>query len=85
VDAINIAGEAADMGEGPYRTQIFPRPKTFFERINSRFAAQATKMWQTMAATPIERTLWRHSRVLRRVTGTNGSVQARLPYELEIE
>lgn len=84
-DAIAIAGDAAGMGEGPYRTQILPRPKTFFERINSQFAAQATKTWQNMTATPVERTLWQHTRILRRVTGTNGSVQARLPFELEIE
>jgi protease-4 len=84
-DAIQIAGDAAGMGDGPYRTQILPRPKTFLERINSQFAAQATKTWQNMTATPVERTLWQHTRVLRGITGTNGSVQARLPYKLKID
>jgi protease-4 len=79
-DAIALAGQAADLGDGPYRTQILPRPKTFVERLNERFATQVRTVWQSMAATPLERSLWRHKRVLRRVTGTNGSVQARLPY-----
>ena len=79
-DAIAIAGAAANMGDGPYRTQILPRPKSFVERLNERFATQVTTVWQSMAATPLERSLWRHGRVLKRVTGTNGSVQARLPY-----
>lgn len=79
-DAIAIAGSTAGMGEGPYRTRILPRPKTVFERLNERLATQARTLWQSVAATPLERTLWRHSRVLKRVTGSNGRVQARLPY-----
>ena len=79
-DAIAIAGAAADMGEGPYQTRILPRPKGFVERLNERFTTQITTVWQSMAATPLERSLWRHKRVLERVTGTNGTVQARLPY-----
>jgi len=79
-DAIAIAGAAADMGEGPYQTRILPRPKGFVERLNERFTTQITTVWQSMAATPLERSLWRHKRVFERVTGTNGTVQARLPY-----
>lgn len=79
-DAIAIAGAAADMGDGPYQTRILPRPKSFVERLNERFATQVSTLWQSMAATPLERSLWRHKRVLERVTGTNGTVQARLPY-----
>lgn len=79
-DAIAIAGEAGGLGDGPYRTRILPRPKTFFERLNEQFATQATKIWQSMGATPLERSLWRHKRVLDRITGANGSVQARAPY-----
>jgi protease-4 len=79
-DAIALAGEAGGLGDGPYRTRVLPRPKTFFERLNERFSTQATQLWQTLAATPLERRLWRHKRVLERVTGVHGSVQARLPY-----
>jgi protease-4 len=84
-DAISIAGQAAGLGEGPYRTRILPRPKTVFERINERFATQATQLWQSMAATPLERKLWRHKRVLDRLIGTEGRIQARLPYTPRIE
>jgi len=79
-DAIAMAGRAADMGEGPYRTRILPRPKTVFERLNERLAAQATKVWTSMAGTPLERRLWRQKRVLDRLIGTNGKIQARLPF-----
>ena len=79
-DAIAMAGRAADMGEGPYRTRTLPRPKTVFERLNERLAAQATKVWTSMAGTPLERRLWRQKRVLDRLIGTNGKIQARLPF-----
>jgi protease-4 len=79
-DAIAMAGRAADMGEGPYRTRILPRPKTVFERLNERLATQATKVWTSMAGTPLERRLWRQKRVLDRLIGTNGKIQARLPF-----
>lgn len=84
-DAIAMAGAAANMGDGPYRTRILPRPKTVFERISEQFAAQATEIWQNMASTPLEQSLWRHKRVVERVTGSNGTVQARLPFVPEVE
>jgi len=84
-DAVAMAASAADMGPGPHRTQILPRPKPFFERLNERFAAQSTKLWQSMASTRLERKLWRHSRVIERLAGTNGSVQARLPVRFRVE
>lgn len=83
-DAVALAGEAGGLGEGPYRTKTLPRPKTVFERLNERLSTQATQMWQTMASTPLERTLWQHRRVLKRTTGTDGTVQARMPYVPEI-
>jgi protease-4 len=84
-DAVAMAGTAAEMGDGPYETRVLPRPKTFFERINEQFAAQATQLWKSMAATPLERTLWRHERMLDRLVGTNGKVQTRLPYTPQVK
>jgi protease-4 len=81
---VALAGQAGGLGEGPYDTRVLPRPKTVFERLNERLATQATRIWQGMATTPLERTLWQHRRVLKRVAGTNGSVQARMPYVPEI-
>lgn len=82
--AISLAGRAGGLGDGPYATRVLPRPKTVFERLNERLATQARQIWQSMAATPLERTLWQHRRVLKRIAGTNGSVQARMPYVPEI-
>jgi len=84
-DAINIAGSAADLGDGPYRTTVLPRPKTFVERLNEQFSAQAQSVWRSMTATPLEQMLWRHKRVVERMAGAHGSVQARLPYVPSVE
>lgn len=84
-DAIAIAGSAADMGPGPYRTQILPRPKTFFERLNEQFSTQTTRLWKTLASTSLEREVWRHKRMIDQMTGTNGAVQTRLPVDFRIE
>ena len=81
---VSLAGQAGGLGDGPYSIRVLPRPKTVFERLNERLAAQATQIWQNMASTPLERTLWQHRRVLKRIAGTNGSVQARMPYVPEI-
>jgi len=78
-DAVSIAGKAGGLGEGPYRTRVLPRPKTFFERFSSQFTTQATQLWMSLASTPLERTLWRQKRVLDRVVGTDEPVQTRLP------
>lgn len=84
-DAIALAGTAANMGDGPYRTRTLPRPKTVFEKLNERFTTQATHLWHSLAATPLEQTLWRHHRVVKRVAGSSGSVQARLPFTPQVE
>jgi protease-4 len=84
-DALSLAGQAAGMGDGPYKTRVLPRPKTVFERFNERLGAQATKLWTSMAGTPLERKLWRHRRVLDRLIGTDGNIQARLPYTPRIK
>jgi protease-4 len=84
-DAIAMAGEAAGMGEGPYRTRILPRPKTFFERLNQQFATQATQLWMSVASTPLERKMWRHKRVLDRVVGQDSKIQTRLPFIPRVE
>ncbi len=84
-DAIAMAGSAADMGPGPYRTRILPRPKTVLQRLNEQFSAQAAKLWHTAASTQLERTMWRQKRLIERLAGTNGSVQARLPVRFRIE
>ncbi len=77
--AIAMAGQAANLGDGPYRTRELPRPQTVLERLNESFSTQATQLWHATLSTPLERKLWRHRRVLDRVVGTDGTVQTRLP------
>ncbi len=84
-EAISMAGSAAGLGDGPYRTRTLPRPKTIFERFNEQFAAQTTQLWHSLSTTQFERTLWERKRMLDRMVGTNGTVQARLPIDLSIE
>ena len=84
-DALAIAGNAAGLGEGPYETRVLPRPKTVLDRLNEQFATQSTKLWKSMAATSLERKLWRHRRVLDRVLGADSKIQTRLPYTPRIE
>ena len=81
-DAIHIAGRTAGLGDGPYRTRIFPRPKTFFERLNDELYGQAAQLWQSLGQSEIEQELLRQKRTLHRVMGEHGTVQARLPYEI---
>lgn len=84
-DAISLAGEAAGMGEGPYRTRTLPRPKPFFEQLSEGFGAQVSQVWRSIAGTPLDRTLWYHKRAIKRFAGPNGSVQARLPVRPRFE
>lgn len=84
-DALTMAGQAAGMGDGPYQTRVLPRAKTVFERLNEQFAAQTTKLWKSMAATPLERKIWRHRRALDRLVGADGKVQTRLPFTPKIK
>ncbi|MFP4228322.1 MAG: signal peptide peptidase SppA [Salinivenus sp.] len=84
-DAVELAGRAGGLGDGPYRTRELPRPKTVLERLNESFSTQATELWYAATATSLERKLWRQKRVLDRIVGEDGTVQTRLPYTPTIE
>jgi len=84
-DAVAMAGTAAGLGDGPYRTRTLPRPKTVFERFSEQFAAQARSVWRSVTMNALERELRRHKQLLDRVVGTQDPVQARLPFEPTIE
>jgi protease-4 len=83
-DAIQIAGRAAGLGEGPFRTRILPRPKSFVERLNEELYGQAAGLWQSVGRSPLEERLLRQRDALRRILGESGTVQARLPMEITI-
>lgn len=84
-EAVAIAGQMANMGDGPYRTRILPRPQTFFERFNSALTQQARHAWMRLTASPLERAWVEQQAVLRRLARDHGTVQARLPVDLHVQ
>lgn len=82
--AIEMAAERAGLAEGTYRTRTLPRPKTFFERLNNALTAQAATAWQSLTLSPFERQLLEQQRALRDLIRDHGTVQARMPYTLQI-
>lgn len=84
-DAIAVAGKAGGLGDGPYRTQILPRPKTFFEALNQELSGQAARAWMQWNTADWERHLRTQLRGVREVLSQNGTAQARLPYTIRID
>lgn len=83
-DAIEVAGAMADLGEGPYRTRVLPRPKTVLEQITTSLNARAAGVWLDLRATPAERVLLRQAQAVRQLFEDHATVQARLPVTLRI-
>lgn len=83
--AVRIAAEKADMGEGPWRTRILPRPKTTLEQLTETLQARATDMWYRATTSPTERSIYRQVNTIRRLMQDHGTVQARLPFTVTIE
>lgn len=83
--AVQIAADAAELGEGPYRIRILPRPKTFLERFNESFSTSVRHQITAMTTTPIERELLQQKQTLERLVGTQGTIQARLPVDIRFE
>lgn len=83
--AVQRAAEAANMGEGPYRIQVLPRPKTFFERFNESLNTSVRHRLRALTTTEIERTFLEQRQALERLVGTHGTIQARLPMDVRFE
>ena len=83
--ALAIAAERVGMGEGPYRTRILPRPKTFVEQITTGLSVRAAETWSRLGMSPTERLLLDQARTLHLLTLEHGTVQARLPVNLSIQ
>jgi protease-4 len=84
-DAVAMAGTTAGLGDGPYRTRILPRPKTFVERLAGQFAAQARQAWRSITMNALERQFWQKKQVLDRAIGSQDVIQTRLPFRPTIE
>jgi protease-4 len=83
-DAVRVAARKAEMGEGPYRIRVLPRPKTFVEQLTSGLGARAVGAWTRLSTTPAERALLDQARHIRDAVRQQGSVQARLPIDITI-
>ncbi|PEN06559.1 signal peptide peptidase SppA [Longimonas halophila] len=83
--AVQRAAEAANMGEGPYRIRVLPRPKTFFERFNESLNTSVHHRLRALTTTEIERTFLEQRQALERLVGTHGTIQARLPVDIRFE
>lgn len=83
-DAIAIAAEMAGLEPDTYSVRTLPRPKTFFEELNEALGAQSARTLVRWMASPLERTLLDRTDQLRDLAEMNGTVQARLPMELQL-
>ncbi|NBC19256.1 MAG: signal peptide peptidase SppA [Bacteroidetes bacterium] len=83
-DAIGIAAEMAGLEPDTYSVRTLPRPKTFFEELNEALGAQSARTVVRWMASPLERTLLERTDQLRDLAKMNGTVQARLPMELQL-
>jgi len=83
-DAIAIAGRRGGLGDGPYRTRVLPRPKTFVQQLNEALYGQSAQLWRAWTASPLERQLWKQKEALESLIRTQRSAQARLPFAIEI-
>lgn len=83
-DAVAIAAEMAGLEPDTYSVRTLPRPKTFFEELNQALGAQSARTFVRWMASPLERTLLDRTSQLRDLAAMNGTVQARLPMELQL-
>ena len=83
--ALALAGKAGGLGDGPYRTRILPRPKTFLEVLNRELSGQAARAWMRWTTSEWEHKVWSQLDPLRRMVEQHGTAQARLPYAITIE
>ncbi|MXW63342.1 MAG: signal peptide peptidase SppA [Bacteroidetes bacterium SB0662_bin_6] len=83
-DAIAVAAGKTELGEGPWRLRILPRPKTPFEAFNDLLLVKSRAAWLQWTRSPAERELMEHARALATHARDAGTVQAKMPVEIEV-
>lgn len=83
-DAVEIAARQANLGDGPYRVHVLPRPRTFIEELQETMNASVERAWMRWTMSPYEISLLEQARTLRSLLQDAGTVQARLPVEIRI-
>ena len=83
-DAIAVAAGKTELGEGPWRLRVLPRPKSPFEAFNDLLLVKSRAAWMQWTQSPAERELMGHARALATHARDAGTVQARMPVEIEV-
>ncbi len=83
-DAIAVAAGKTELGEGPWRVRVLPRPKTPFEAFNDLLLVKSRAAWLQWTRSPAEQELLEHARALTAHTRDAGAVQAKMPVEIEV-
>jgi protease-4 len=82
--AIAIAAERAGLEIGTFRTRILPVPKTMLEQITESLNTHLRTAWAYVSTSTAERAFLNHLEVLQGMLRFQGTVQARLPFDLTI-
>ncbi len=83
-DAIAVAAGKTELGEGPWRLRILPRPKSPFEAFNDLLLVKSRAAWMQWTRSPAEQELLEHARALATHARDAGTVQAKMPVEIEV-
>ncbi len=83
-DAIAVAAGKTELGEGPWRLRILPRPKSPFEAFNDLLLVKSRAAWMQWTRSPAEQELLEHARALTAHARDAGTVQAKMPVEIEV-
>ena len=83
-DAIAVAAGKTELGEGPWRLRILPRPKSPFEAFNDLLLVKSRTAWIQWTRSPAEQELLEHARALATHARDAGTVQAKMPVEIEV-
>ena len=83
-DAIAVAAGKTELGEGPWRLRVLPRPKSPFEAFNDLLLVKSRAAWMQWTRSPAEQELLEHARALTAHARDAGMVQAKMPVEIEV-
>ncbi len=83
-DAIAVAAGKTELGEGPWRLRVLPRPKSPFEAFNDLLLVKSRTAWMQWTRSPAEQELLEHARALAAHARDAGTVQAKMPVEIEV-
>lgn len=84
-NAVEIAARKAELGAGPYRVRVLPRPKTFVEQLSETLNAKVASAWTRLTGSALEEAVLRQARILAAAAESHGEIQARLLYEVRME